>query len=255
MATVFVLVCLAWGVTLLCSIFTIYQRRITWHCRGEQGITTSIVLQALSIVMQVPPFNNILGALAYRLTGQYNLEAFIGYGLALGSIGAVAHHFHAMIDDDDELARGFKHNVELPTIAGLALMFAFLQSGAGVAIDDSLFYLAPHDVWLQAYWVTFFLTATWILGYAIDAIKILREYPSSRRVMTVYLCAAYSGVIAIAVRTIQAICHPAFLHASLGLAVASVFGCAAMLLWTVGAAYSWTRRLRWFNVKPIEAEN
>jgi hypothetical protein len=253
MATVFVVMCLAWGTALACAVFAVYQRRITWHCRGEQLITGSIVMQALSVAMQVPPFNTILGDGAHWLTGQWNLEAYVGYGLALGSMGVLAHHFHAMIEDDDDLRRGFRRHVELPTILGLALMFAFLQSGAGIHIDDSLFYLAQQDIWLRLYWLTFCLTSTWILAYVVRAIRVLRAYPSSRRVMTVYLCAAYCGVTAIAIRTIQAVCP---LHASLGLVGSSVFGAGAMLLWTCGAAYSWTRRIRWFtNRKMIGATN
>jgi hypothetical protein len=257
MATLLFFVCMGWAVALLYSTFAVYQRRITWHCHGEQAITHSIVMQALAIFLQVPPFNDLPAALMYRITGQYNLEAFVGYGLALGSIGSIAYHFTAMIKDDDDLRRSFKRNVELPIILCLALMFAFLQSGAGVRINDSLFYLAPHDNWLKLYWLTFCITSVWMILYSLRGIRVVRHYPSSRGVMTIFLCASYSGIAGIMVRTVQAIVQPSFLHGALGLAAASVFGCGSMLLWTGGAAYSWARRVRWFTQRKqvvVDAE-
>jgi hypothetical protein len=255
MITLLFFICTGWAIALLYSTFTVYRRWMTWQCHGEQAITHSIVMQALAISLQVPPFNDAAAALMHRITGEYNMESYIGYGFALGSIGSLAYHFQAMIKDVDDLRPSFKRNVELPIIMCLALMFAFLQSGAGTRIDDSLFYLAPHDIWLQLYWLAFCITSVWMIAYSMRAIRILRAYPSSRRIMTLYLCASASGITGIVLRTVQAVVQPSFLHGTIGLAAASVFGCGSMLLWTGGAAYSWARRVQWFTQrKQVELD-
>lgn len=228
--------------------WTVYARRIAWHCLGERPITLSVVLQTVAILMLLPRAPSPLGELIHSLTGLWNAQALLAHILCLGADVAIVYHVAWRALREEDFIRGFKTHVELPTTIAATLMFAAWLSGNGSRIHTKNFYLIKMDLSMSIYWLVFSGALAWMTGYAIHLMFLLRRDPRSRTTATIYITAGVSGLIALFLRATQAI-TPA-LNNDTGLMIASVFGCGAVVGFALGATHSWSKKMQWFIPQP-----
>jgi hypothetical protein len=236
------------GLTVSLLTWCVGQRITAWRWRGERDMTVAIALMLVAILILVPPLSVIVGNAVHDLTGQWNLEAFVAHVLCIGADAAIVHHVAWRVLDRAELGRAFHTHVELPATLAVGLMFAFLELGNGVRIRRRCFYLVPTDIWLTLYWLVFCAVLAYMLLYSARAMLAVRRNPRSRTVATIYLCATTCGIEALLARAVEAV-FPA-LNNDVGLLVAAIWGCEAVIAFAAGAGYSWRQKRRWFTERP-----
>ena len=60
------------AVTLLCVVWSLWIRRVTWSCRWEVAATLNIALQGLAVLLMSPLASETVGQWLYALTGKWN---------------------------------------------------------------------------------------------------------------------------------------------------------------------------------------
>lgn len=230
--------------TLLTITWSLWVRRLTWHCRMEVAATLNIALQGGAVTLMSPWASEAIGGPLHRLTGQHNLEDLLGHDMYVVAASSVVYHLILRLDKQ-KLVERFKTHVELPATICLPLMFATFTAGTGTDIYRRDFFRVPCDIWLLAYWYIMCGTIAYLLCYAgLALVPMLRARAKTARL---FMAATIAGVCACLVRMGTAVLP----------AVAQDTFVASIIVWTpaclCGAAFaaisgrSWLERQRWLT--------
>ncbi|HJT93768.1 MAG TPA: hypothetical protein VJ777_17850 [Mycobacterium sp.] len=233
------------AITFACVAWSLWIRRLTWTCRWELAATLNIALQGLAVLLMSPLASETLGRALFELTGQWNLEDYIGHDCYIVAASAIVYNSIGRLADDNKMALLFKRHIELPATLCVPLLLALFSFGNGAAIYRQDFFEVPTDFWLRAYWLLLCGTLTYLLAYGSRALLILRADPRSRFIATWYLAASVAGILACAVRIITAYVPP--LQTLDGGTLVWFFACTCGAGFALASAHSWRIKTKWFS--------
>jgi hypothetical protein len=232
-------------ITLGCVAWSLWIRRVTWHCRWEVAATLNIALQGLALLLMSPLASATLGHWLHALTGKWNVEDYIGHDAYIVAASAIVYNVLGRLQDDRAMQRSFTQYVERPATLCIPLLLATFSVGNGAAIYRSDFFEVPTDFWLSTYWLLLCGTLIYLLVYGSRALLILRKDPRSRRIANVYLVASVSGILACVVRITTALV-PALQPLEQGTLV-WIFACGCGAGFALASAHSWRIKTKWFT--------
>lgn len=233
------------AITLLCIVWSLWIRRVTWSCRWEVAATLNIALQGLAVLLMSPLASETLGHWLYALTGKWNVEDYIGHDAYIVAASAIVYNALGRLEADDAMQLRFKQFVERPATLCIPLLLTVFWLGNGAAIYRPDFFNVPTDFWLSTYWLMLCGMLIYLLGYGSRALLILRSDPRSRRIANVYLFACSMGILACVVRIIMAFI-PTFQTVQ-GSTLVWFFACACGAGFALTSAYSWRIKTKWFT--------
>ncbi|AID58886.1 hypothetical protein PBI_GAIA_67 [Mycobacterium phage Gaia] len=232
--------------TLICITWSLWIRRLTWGCRWEVAATLNIALQGGAVILMSPAASQTIGHWLHRCTGEWNLEDYIGHDLYIVAASAVVYNALGRLDPEERLQQNFKQYVERPATICIPLLLALFSIGNGVKIYMPDFFDVPTDLWLNMYWLLLCGILTYLLGYGIRALSILREDPRSRRIANIYLLACWCGIMACIVRVVTAFAPPL---QDIDWTTNFVWGfaCLCGAGFALTSAHSWMQKMRGFQ--------
>jgi hypothetical protein len=232
-------------ITLCCIAWSLWIRRVTWHCRWEVAATLNIALQGAAVLLMSPLASETIGQLLHSLTGKWNLEDYIGHDCYIVAASAIVYNALGRLQDDHALQRSFKQCVERPATLCIPILLATFSLGNGASIYRSDFFEVPTDAWLSAYWLLLCGTLIYLLAFGSRALLVLRKDPRSRRIANIYLVSSASGITACAVRIITAYVPP--LQAIENGTLVWFFACTCGAGFALTSAHSWRIKTKWFT--------
>ncbi|OBI41765.1 hypothetical protein A5707_00450 [Mycobacterium kyorinense] len=237
------------GITLAAISWSLWIRRVTWHCRWEVAATLNIALQGCAVALMSPLAANTLGVALHDITGEWNLQNYLGHDCYVVAASAIVYNALGRLADDDNLQVAFKQYVERPATLCIPLLLATFSVSCGSRTYTRDFFALPTDFWLSVYWLLLCATLAYLLGYGARALLVLRKDPRSRRIATVYLLACVSGIMACVVRFTTALIPPFQCPATAGLVW--FFACACGAVFAVTSALAWREKVNWFQRSPL----
>ena len=232
-------------ITLACVGWSLWIRRVTWHCRWEVAATLNIALQGTTVALMSPLAANTLGVALHDLTGVWNLQNYLGHDCYVVAASAIVYNALGRIADDHVLQKSFKQYVERPATLCIPLLLATFTFSRGSKTYTRDFFALPTDFWLSAYWVVLCGTLIYLLGFGFRALLVLRRDPRSTHIANLYLIACGSGIMACAIRILTALVP--MLQGRLDTALVWFFACACGAGFAVTSAQSWRQKVRWFS--------
>ena len=238
------------AITLASIVWSLWIRRLTWRCRWEVAATLNIALQGLAVVLMSPFASATLGVWLHSLTGEWNVEDWIGHDCYIVAASSIVYHAIGRLEDGSEFRRKFRRDVEIPATICIPLALAAFTWGVGSREYRADFFRVPADNWLAVYWIIVCGMIGYLLAYSTQALLILRDDPRSRQVANIYLFAAAAGIIAAVCRITVSFLPATWqdtLPASLSVWItASTCGAGFALT----SAWSWHQKTRWFTDRP-----
>ncbi len=235
-------------VTLASVGWSLWIRRVTWHCRWEVAATLNITLQGLAVTLMSPFASHTLGVALHNITGEWNLQNYVGHDCYIVAASAIVYNAVGRLEDDAALQRSFKQWVERPATLCIPLLLATFTLSYGSRTFASDFFALPTDFWLSVYWLLLCGTLSYLLIFGSRALLVLRKDPRSRNIANLYLVASASGISACAVRIVTALI-PAF-QGPMGAGLVWLFACMCGAGFALTSAHSWRQRMRWFH-RPV----
>jgi hypothetical protein len=232
-------------ITLASISWSLWIRRVTWHCRWEVAATLNIALQGSAVALISPLSSETLGVALHNITGEWNLQNYIGHDCYVVAASAIVYNAVGRLEEDDRLQASFRQWVERPATLCIPLLLATFTLSRGSKIYASDFFALRTDFWLTVYWLLLCGTLTYLLVFGSRALLVLRNDPRSRRFANLYLVASASGISACVVRMITAVIPP--LQGPLGAGLVWLFACSCGAGFALISAQSWRRRVRWFQ--------
>jgi hypothetical protein len=232
-------------ITLACIGWSLWIRRVTWHCRWEVAATANIALQGAAVLLMSPFAANTLGVGLHNLTGVWNLQNYLGHDCYVVAASAIVYNALGRIADDHMLQTSFKQYIERPATLCIPLLLATFTLSRGSKTYTRDFFALPTDFWLSVYWILLCGTLIYLLGFGFRAMLVLRKDPRSTQIATLYLLACGSGIAACSVRIITALV-PA-IQGPMDAALVWFFACACGAGFAVTSAYSWRQKVKWFS--------
>jgi hypothetical protein len=236
-------------VTLASIAWSLWIRRVTWHCRWEVAATLNIALQGCAVALMSPLCAETLGVALHTITGEWNLQNYLGHDCYVVAASAIVYNAVGRLEDDNALQASFKQYVERPATLCIPLLLATFNLSRGSKIYASDFFALRTDFWLSVYWVLLTVTLAYLLVFGSRALLVLRKDPRSRRFANLYLLASASGICACMVRMVTALI-PA-LQGPLGVALVWLFACTCGGGFALISAESWRQKVRWFIQRPV----
>lgn len=232
-------------VTLLSIAWSLWIRRVTWHCRWEVAATLNIALQGIAVALMSPFASETLGVALHNVTGQWNLQNYIGHDCYIVAASAIVYNAVGRLAEDDALQKSFKQWVERPATLCIPLLLATFWLSRGSKVYARDFFQLPTDFWLSVYWILLTVTLAYLLIFGSRALLVLRQDPRSRRFANLYLIASASGIGACVVRMITALI-PA-LQSPLSAGLVWLFACGCGGGFALISAQSWRQKIKWFQ--------
>ncbi|HEY1839210.1 MAG TPA: hypothetical protein VGG53_03120 [Mycobacterium sp.] len=232
-------------ITLASISWSLWIRRVTWHCRWEVAATLNIALQGAAVALISPVSSETLGVALHNITGEWNLQNYIGHDCYIVAASAIVYNAVGRLEDDHALQESFKQYVERPATLCIPLLLATFTLSRGSKTYARDFFALPTDFWLSVYWVLLCGTLAYLLVFGSRALLALRRDPRSRRFANCYLLASASGIAACVVRIITALI-PVFQN-SVSSGMVWFFACACGAGFAVISAESWRQKVRWFQ--------
>jgi hypothetical protein len=236
-------------VTLASIGWSLWIRRVTWHCRWEVAATLNIALQGLAVALISPWSSETLGVALHKMTGEWNLQNYIGHDCYIVAASAIVYNVVGRLEDDGALQRSFKQWVERPATLCIPLLLATFTLSAGSKSYVRDFFAMPTDFWLSVYWILLTGTLGYLLLFGSRALLVLRNDPRSRNIANLYLVASASGISACVVRGTTALI-PA-LQGPVTAGMVWFFCCLCGAGFALTSARSWRQRLKWFSPQPM----
>ena len=165
------------AVTVASISWSLWIRRVTWHCRWEVAATLNIALQGCAVALMSPPASATLGVALHHLTGKWNLEDYLGHDCYIVAASAMVYNALGRLSDDDAMQKSFKQYVERPATLCIPLLLATFSVSNGAKFYLADFFEMPTDFWLNMYWLLLGGTLTYLLGYGMRALLVLRNDP------------------------------------------------------------------------------
>ena len=235
-------------ITLASIAWSLWIRRVTWHCRWEVAATLNITLQGCAVALISPLSSHTLGVVLHNITGAWNLQNYIGHDCYIVAASAIVYNAVGRLEDDEALQASFKQWVERPATLCIPLLLATFSLSYGSSIYASDFFALRTDVWLSVYWVLLTGTLAYLLVFGSRALLVLRRDPRSRNIANLYLIASASGISACLVRGVTAVIPPFQGPVSAGLVW--FFCCTCGAGFALTSANSWRQKLKWFQ-RPV----
>ncbi|MBU9764978.1 hypothetical protein FR943_14145 [Mycobacterium sp. TNTM28] len=232
-------------VTLCCIVWSLWIRRVTWSCRWEVAATLNIALQGVAVFLMSPWASETVGPFLHRLTGNWNVEDYLGHDAYIVAASAVVYHSMGRLQDDNAMQRSFKQHVERPATICIPLLLATFSYGNGATIYRADFFQVPTDLWLSVYWIILCGTLIYLLAYGARAMLVLRRDPRSRLIANIYLLASASGLVACSIRTVTVLV-PALQPIENG-RIVWIFACGCGAIFALASAHSWRIKTRVFT--------
>jgi hypothetical protein len=232
-------------ITLASISWSLWIRRVTWHCRWEVAATLNIALQGSAVALISPLASETLGVALHNITGEWNLQNYIGHDCYVVAASAIVYNAVGRLADDHALQASFKQYVERPATLCIPLLLATFTLSYGSKTYARDFFALPTDFWLTVYWVLLCGTLIYLLVFGSRALLVLRQDPRSRQIANLYLVASASGISACVVRIITALIPP--FQGPLGAGLVWLFACLCGAGFAVTSAHSWRQRVRWFQ--------
>ena len=235
-------------ITLASIAWSLWIRRVTWHCRWEVAATLNIALQGCAVALMSPLCAETLGVVLHNTTGEWNLQNYVGHDCYVVAASAIVYNAVGRLEEDDALQKSFKQYVERPATLCIPLLLATFSLSYGSRIYASDFFALRTDFWLTVYWLLLCGTLSYLLVFGSRALLVLRKDPRSRNIANLYLVASASGISACVVRMITALIPP--LQGPLGAALVWLFACACGAGFALTSAQSWRQKVKWFQ-RPV----
>ncbi len=235
-------------ITLASIAWSLWIRRVTWHCRWEVAATLNIALQGCAVALMSPLASQTLGVALHNLTGEWNLQNYIGHDCYIVAASAIVYNVVGRLEDDDVLQASFKQYVERPATLCIPLLLATFTMSRGSEVYASDFFTLRTDFWLTMYWLLLCGTLGYLLVFGSRALLVLRKDPRSKNIANLYLLASASGIAACTSRIITAVIPAWQGPVSAGLIWLLCCMCGAGFALT--SAQSWRQRIRWFH-RPV----
>jgi hypothetical protein len=232
-------------ITLASIAWSLWIRRVTWHCRWEVAATLNIALQGIAVVLMSPTASHTLGVALHNITGEWNLQNYVGHDCYIVAASAIVYNVVGRLEDDDALQKSFKQWVERPATLCIPLLLATFTLSRGSKTYASDFFTLRTDFWLSVYWVLLTGTLSYLLIFGSRALLVLRKDPRSKNIANLYLIASASGISACLVRMITAVI-PAF-QSPVGAGLVWFFACMCGAGFALTSAQSWRQKIRWFQ--------
>src|ERR1700758_2980964 len=102
-------------ITLASIAWSLWIRRVTWHCRWEVAATLNIALQGSAVALMSPLASNTPRVALHNITGEWNVQNYVGHARYIVAASAIVYSVVGRLEDDDALQRSFKQWVERPT--------------------------------------------------------------------------------------------------------------------------------------------
>ena len=99
-------------ITLASISWSLWIRRLTWHCRWEVAATLNIALQGCAVALMSPLASDTLGFALHDLTGEWNLQNYIGHDCYIVAASAIVYNALGRLGDDTTIQASFKQYVE-----------------------------------------------------------------------------------------------------------------------------------------------
>jgi hypothetical protein len=235
-------------ITLASIAWSLWIRRVTWHCRWEVAATLNIALQGCAVALISPLSSETVGVALHNITGEWNLQNYIGHDCYIVAASAIVYNALGRLSDDNAMQASFKQYVERPATLCIPLLLATFTLSRGSEIYARDFFALRTDFWLSVYWVLLTATLAYLLVFGSRALLVLRSDPRSRRFANLYLLASASGIGACGVRMITAVIPP--FQTPLGAGLVWLFCCMCGGGFALISAQSWRQKLRWFQ-RPV----
>ncbi|MDT5357341.1 MAG: hypothetical protein QOJ56_5873 [Mycobacterium sp.] len=232
-------------ITLASISWSLWIRRVTWHCRWEVAATLNIALQGSAVALMSPLASETLGVALHNITGEWNLQNYIGHDCYVVAASAIVYNAVGRLADDHALQASFKQYVERPATLCIPLLLATFTLSYGSKTYARDFFALPTDFWLSVYWVLLCGTLIYLLVFGSRALLVLRHDPRSRNIANLYLVASASGISACVVRIFTAVIPP--FQGPLSAGLVWLFACLCGAGFAVTSAHSWRQRVRWFQ--------
>src|SRR5271163_4767336 len=232
-------------ITLASISWSLWIRRVTWHCRWEVAATLNIALQGSAVALISPLASETLGVALHNITGEWNLQNYIGHDCYVVAASAIVYNAVGRLADDHALQASFKQYVERPATLCIPLLLATFTLSYGSKTYARDFFALPTDFWLTVYWVLLCGTLVYLLVFGSRALLVLRHDPRSRNIANLYLVASASGISACVVRIVTAVIPP--FQGPLTAGLVWLFACLCGAGFAVTSAHSWRQRVRWFQ--------
>jgi hypothetical protein len=235
-------------ITLASIAWSLWIRRVTWHCRWEVAATLNIALQGCAVALMSPLCSETLGVALHNLTGEWNLQNYVGHDCYIVAASAIVYNAVGRLAEDDALQASFKQYVERPATLCIPLLLATFTLSGGSKTYARDFFTVHTDFWLSVYWLLLCGTLAYLLVFGSRALLVLRKDPRSRHFANLYLVASASGISACVVRIITALIPP--LQGPLAVALIWLFACSCGAGFALISAQSWRQKVRWFH-RPV----
>jgi hypothetical protein len=235
-------------ITLASIAWSLWIRRVTWHCRWEVAATLNIALQGCAVALMSPLSSETLGVALHRITGEWTLQNYVGHDCYIVAASAIVYNAVGRLEDDHALQASFKQYVERPATLCIPLLLATFSLSGGSKTYARDFFALHTDFWLSVYWVLLTATLAYLLVFGSRALLVLRKDPRSRNIANAYLVASASGVSACAVRMVSAVI-PA-LQGPVATGLIWLFACGCGAGFALTSAQSWRQKIRWFQ-RPV----
>jgi len=236
-------------ITLASIGWSLWIRRITWHCRWEVAATLNIALQGCAVALMSPLASDTLGVALYNITGVWNLQHYIGHDCYVVAASAIIYNALGRLGDDNAFQASFKQYVERPATLCIPLLLATFWVSAGSKMYVRDFFALRTDFWLTVYWLLLCGTLAYLLSFGSCALLVLRQDPRSRRIANLYLFSSASGIMATLVRSISALVPP--LQGPVSAYLVWLFACMCGVGFALTSAQAWRQKVRWFQRRAV----
>lgn len=234
------------AVTCAVVVKAIWARRWTLRATSDQvkiserTITASLLLQLIALFLMSPLSSASAGRWLHAISGQWNLDTWIGHCLCLSAVAMIVVNVRCRLDiSHDELRREVKYRFELPITVIAPVMLAFLACSPNADHDWPDLFDSPTDYWLDAYWTVFCTFGIYLVGGAVRALLILRRDARNRHTATIYLAACIAGIACSLARIVTT-----WIDYDEGAEVFWAGMCMFSLAFAVGANRSWRQKVR-----------
>jgi len=235
-------------ITLASIAWSLWIRRVTWHCRWEVAATLNIALQGCAVALISPWSSQTLGVALHNITGEWNLQNYLGHDCYVVAASAIVYNAVGRLEHDHALEASFKQYVERPATLCIPLLLATFTLSGGSKVYAQDFFALHTDFWLSVYWVLLTGTLAYLLVFGSRALLVLRKDPRSKNIANLYLIASASGISACVVRMITAVITP--LQGTFSAGLVWFFCCLCGAGFAVTSAHSWRQKVRWFQ-RPV----
>lgn len=175
------------------AAWAVWVRRDSIGSRWDAGITVGVALYGLGSALE-SPWPKVAAA-SFALTGTYYLLPVLGNISYLAGTAVGLRSFYIRLLPDDEIGPFMRTWITpVVAVAAAAMLVCAIASPATASMPAPTLYGVPLDGWLRLYFITYFVSATVLLGAAVyGGFRLLRR-PASGAVVPLMVIASVGGL-------------------------------------------------------------